>query len=139
MNSPMPCWDAGVCAVCEELKVEGCRSQASDSWHGVYVFHLPHMHKHDSSSNMFLGTENLRSVVVKDKSKVLGILRNPAVTYCIFLGPDDAWTWVSAEEHHKGIWEPEDLSREMVHGWIHGTLWIRQDGESSFHLFGSLE
>lgn len=67
---------------------------------------------------MFLGTENLRPVVVEDEPKVLGILRNPAIAYCIFLRPNDAWTWVAAaEEHRKGLREPEDLSREMVCGW----------------------
>jgi len=48
------------------------------------------MHKDDSSSKIFLGAKNFCSMMVENKSKILGILGNPGIACCIFLGPDDA-------------------------------------------------
>lgn len=97
------------------------------------------MHEDDSSGNVFLGTENLCSMMVKDKSKILSILRNPGIICRLFLGPDDALPWIAAKECCEGLRDPEDMSCQVVCRQRHGILWIRQSRESIFYFFTELK
>ena len=109
MDSPLLRRDAGVSTIGEKLEVEGCPSQAGDPWHIVYVFRPPHVNKDDPSGNIFLRTEDLCPVMIKDKSKILSILGDPGIVCCILLRPDDALSWAATEERDKGLRNLENL------------------------------
>jgi hypothetical protein len=74
------------------------------------IFHPTHMHKHDPRSNAILGIINMCAVAVEDKSKILGVLRDPYITRLTLLRPDDARPRSAAKECDEVLRDTKHMS-----------------------------